>query len=257
MKKLALTSLFAVFAVSGAHAANIIDGNPLYRPDQGRFYSVTTVGSNTENTKTVALNEEFAYGITKNLAVVLATNVSQTDWFDTADWGMTSFGLNYRAIDMGNWKGDLFGAYSVTPVWGDHASFLDEDNTDYVWTLGARAGYVSDNGWTVAGHIAFDYANTESFNWDDEGLHQLRLGLDGQVLLSSEWNLVAGVEYTTNTDNWDDKPGVWTGKVGVNYNIDETKFVGAYVGKEMSHEAEGKWKVQDGFAFGAKFGIDF
>lgn len=37
MKKLALTSLFAVFAVSGAHAANIIDGNPLYRPDQGRF----------------------------------------------------------------------------------------------------------------------------------------------------------------------------------------------------------------------------
>ena len=40
MKKLAFTSLLAVLAVSGAHAGNIIDGNPLYRPAEGRFYSI-------------------------------------------------------------------------------------------------------------------------------------------------------------------------------------------------------------------------
>ena len=42
MKKLALTSLLAMFAVSGANAANVIDGNPLYMPEQNHFYSVTT-----------------------------------------------------------------------------------------------------------------------------------------------------------------------------------------------------------------------
>ncbi len=47
MKKLALTSMLAVFAVSGAHAANVIDNNPLYRPGQDRFYSVTTLGSHS------------------------------------------------------------------------------------------------------------------------------------------------------------------------------------------------------------------
>ena len=48
MKKLALTSLLAFFAVSGAHAANIIDGNPLYRPGEGRFYSNFAVESHSE-----------------------------------------------------------------------------------------------------------------------------------------------------------------------------------------------------------------
>ena len=47
MKKLALTSLLAVFAISGAHAANVIDGNPLYMPGQNHFYSVSTLGSHT------------------------------------------------------------------------------------------------------------------------------------------------------------------------------------------------------------------
>ena len=39
MKKIALTSLLSVFAVSGAYAANTIDGNPLYMPKAGHFYS--------------------------------------------------------------------------------------------------------------------------------------------------------------------------------------------------------------------------
>ena len=69
MKKLALTSLMAVFAVSGAHAANIIDGNPLYRPGEGHFYSNFAVESHSEAIEDWGISEEFGYGITKDLAV--------------------------------------------------------------------------------------------------------------------------------------------------------------------------------------------
>ena len=62
MKKLALTSLMAVFAVSGAHAANIIDGNPLYRPGEGHFYNNFAVTSHSENIEDWKIAEEFGYG---------------------------------------------------------------------------------------------------------------------------------------------------------------------------------------------------
>ena len=61
--------------------------------------------------------------------------------------------------------------------------------------------------------------------------------------------------------------GVWTGYFGVNYNIDTTKFIGAYVGATMDHwkgdadklvaVPEKGWGFKDGFGFGMKFGIDF
>ena len=46
MKKLALTSLMAVFAVSAANAA-VINDNPLYRPMQGQAYSITGLESHS------------------------------------------------------------------------------------------------------------------------------------------------------------------------------------------------------------------
>ena len=49
MKKVALTSLIAMFAFAGAHAANVIDGNPLYMPKAGHFYSVSDLGSHSEH----------------------------------------------------------------------------------------------------------------------------------------------------------------------------------------------------------------
>lgn len=90
MKKLALTSMLAVFAVSGAHAANVIDNNPLYRPGQDRFYSVTTLGSHSEATDTWTLREEFGYGITDKLMVNLATSAMEKDWFVTHPHGVIS-----------------------------------------------------------------------------------------------------------------------------------------------------------------------
>ena len=258
MKKLALTSLLAVFAASGAHAANIIDGNPLYRPGEGHFYSVTELGTHSKSVDVVSLGEEFGYGITENMAVVIGATASQMDWFDAMSWDTLSVGVNYRALDMGNWKGDVIAGYSMAPVWGDHASFMDKDTTLYDWTVGVRAGYVGE-GFTIAGHVMFDYIGAESFDWDEEGLHVMRFGIDGQLVLNSSWNLVAGAEYTAWVDEalWDAGIGSWDLMFGANYNIDETKFIGAYIAKEVQHVADGEWEVADGFGLGVKFGIDF
>lgn len=256
MKKLALTSLLAVFAVSGAHAANIIDGNPLYRPGEGHFYNEFNIASHSENADTWGITEEFGFGVTDRLSIGLKTSVNEYEWFDKgADWGVFGVGLNYRLIDMGNWKGDVYGSYGLNPVWGYQTSFLDKDATSYNWAIGVRGGYVGD-GWTVAAHFAFDYSNSESFNWNDDGIHKLTFGVDGQFVLTDQWNLVAGVEYTGLTDSWAEDDGHWSGKFGVNYNLDASKYIGLYVSGDIDHST-GDWEFEDGVGFGAKFGIDF
>lgn len=254
MKKIALTSLLAMFAVSGANAA--INDNPLYRPMEGKFVSETTVASHTQNTTTVAMGQEFAYGVTDKLSVGVATTLSENNWFDNSEWGALAVNANYRVLDGQMWKIDVFGGYGVTPVWGDHESFLDEDMTVYDWTVGAQAGYTSGN-LTLAGHVIYDYLNTESFNWDDDGVHMIRAGADAFLELNKNWGLMAGVEYAGFFDDEFENDGSWTGKFGVNYNIDADKFVAGYITKTMEHTAAGKWDVTDGFGFGAKFGIQF
>jgi catechol 2,3-dioxygenase-like lactoylglutathione lyase family enzyme len=269
MKKLILTSLLAVFAVSAADAANIINDNPLYRPDAGRFYSITSLNTHSdEDLKFWGLDEEFGYGISDKMAVIVGTDIlaGYDDDF-ISQWNNFSLGLNYRLLDASNLKADVFGKYNVgaisSPiadggsVWGYHEKFLDENLTFYTWTLGIRGGYVADN-WTLAGHFAFDYLGTESLNWGDEGLHRWRIGLDGQYELDSNWNLVAGAEYASYSDDFlFFNTGTWNGTFGVNYNIDETKFVGAYIGKEMHDDVLDGWKFSDGIAWGLKFGADF
>ncbi|MBD5401013.1 hypothetical protein HDR61_04725 [bacterium] len=262
MKKLALTSLLAVFAASGAQAANVINNNPLYRPMAGQFYSVTDLGTDSDNTSRVALGEEFGYGITDRLAATVLGAVSESNWFDNGGMDYIGVGLNYRLVDMGNWKGDVFGSYKALNIgtWGDDSDdkWFDEDDMSYTWTAGMRGGYVAEC-WTVAGHFAFDYNNNESFNWNDgkRSSHIMRFGLDGQLMFSQEWNVTAGVEYNMNYDKWSENTGYWTGKLGANYNFDANKFLGAYISKIMNHTAAGKWDVDDGFGFGATFGIQF
>lgn len=264
MKKLVLTSLLSVFAVSGAYAANNIDGNPMYRPGEGKFFSETSLVSHSEDTNAWTLREDFGYGITDKLAVIMGTSVKESDTFDYNSWNDFSFGLNYRVFEQGNIKADVFGSYSLDAVWGDHASFLDKDRTFYTWTVGTRVGYVAAD-WTVAGHFAFDYLNHESFSWDDEGIRVLRAGVDAQYLINNEWNVIAGAEYkgvisdyafngTTVSKAKD--AGTWDLKVGVNYNIDADKYVGAFAGWTVEHST-GDWEFEDGFQFGAKFGIQF
>ena len=259
MKKIALTSLLAVFAASSAMAADHIS-NPMYRPDAKHFYSVTTVETTNEAVDAVWATEQFGYGITDRLAVELAVTGAESDWFNAYIWDGLRLGVNYRVYDEGNWKADLYGAYGVEGIWGhgEYESFMNKNNTAYDWTVGTRFGYVAPM-WTVAGHIEFNYLNTESFNWDEKGLHTMAFGLDGFLTLNRFWNLVAGVEYNAFVDGdlWSQNLGYWTGKVGANFTIDNYKYIGVYVGKEMAHTGEGEWKFEDGYTFGAQFVIDF
>jgi hypothetical protein len=268
MKKIALTSLLAVFAAAGANAANVIDGNPLYMPKAGHFYSETAVSSHSEATDSWMITEEFGYGINDKLAVSVNTNLFEEEGFDVYGWGHLGLNATFRALDRGAWKADVYGGYvagadsayerSALVVYDDAADdtfWFDKDIVNYMWKAGVRGGYTTSL-WTVAGHAEFNYLESESFNWGDEGLHIWKFGIDGQYVIDSNWNLVAGAEYAGLTDDGAKNAGTWEGKLGVNYNIDATKYLGAYVSGALTH-GTGDWEWADGFGFGVKFGIDF
>lgn len=273
MKKITLTSLLAVLAVSGAHAANVIDGNPLYMPKKGHFYSETTLASHSETTKNWELTEEFGYGVTDKLAVNIKTSLNEKDSFDMYSWKDLALKATFRAIDKGAWKMDVYGAYGAGDAIlsnvgqvgalmyhiGDDTEWFDKDSTFYTWTAGVRGGYTM-GALTLAGHVAYEYIGAESFNWDEEGYHKWVAGLDAQYLLCDKLNLVAGAEYAGITNDGAKNVGVWNGYFGVNYNIDATKYVGAYISGDMNHkggDANDEWDIEKGFGFGVKFGIDF
>ena len=296
MKKLALTSLLAFMAVSGAHAANVIDGNPLYMPRAGHFYSVTTLGSHTHvnSSDVVTLAEDFGYGITDKLAVEVGTSLMENDGFDDYAWQDLSLKATFRAIEKDGFVGDVYGGFEMGPnhpiynalmgipggglyyhnklgdANGKTNFWFDKDLTGYSWTAGVRGGYMSSL-FTIAGHAEYTYANSEMFNWGDKGLHALSFGLDGQFVIDSNWNLVGGVEYTGITNDhlayddmeapWDNEnAGIWEGYFGVNYNIDATKYVGVAVNGSLNHQGGDngdEWDFDKGFGFGVRFGVDF
>lgn len=274
MKKLALTSLLAVFAFTGAHAANVIDGNPLYMPKAGHFYSVTTVGSHTEGTP-YALGEEFGYGVTDKLAVEVSTSAIENKAFEEVLWNNLALKATFRALDMNGFKLDAYGKYTAGDAglgrfdpeaqgalayhFDGETEWFDEEHTLYTWTAGVRGGYTT-GAFTLAGHVAFEYINAESFNWNEEGAHRWVAGADAQYVMDSHWSVLAGVEYAGFSDDGVDNDGSWTGSFGVNYNIDTTKFVGLYINGSLNHQdgdSHDEWGWDDGFGFGAKFGIDF
>ncbi len=268
MKKIALTSLLAVFAAAGANAANTMDGNPLYMPQKGHFYSETMLGSETEMTDVVVLGEEFGYGITDRLAIDVRTSAAEMDWFEGNAWVDLGADLKWRVIGDGAWKMDLVAGFELDPVWGDHRPFMDKEDTLYTWKVGVRGGYMTED-WTLSAHANLLYRNTEAFNWGDDdamyegeefwGNHELNLGVAGHWTMSDRWSAVASADYFKVMDHYSeaDTRGSWTIAAGLNMNIDDTKYVGAFVTKDIVHEDDGYWVIEDGFGFGVKFGIDF
>ena len=288
MKKLVLSSLVAVLSVSSAQAVNLIDGNPLYMPKENHFYSVTDLGSRSKHTDAWTLNEKVGYGVTDKFDVSVSTTVKDEQSFDKWSWRDLTLTADWRVLTKNFWKLDLVGSYSVEPIWGYQKEFLvagdyrENTGTEYTWRAGFRGGYTNHN-FTFAGHALLKYWNTRSFNWDEEwrwghGKHWIVLGLDAQFVFDKHWNVVAGAEYTGSLDGsyrgrpvywqptatggyWANKihnAGTWTGTFGINYNINPTKYVGAYVGGNMRHRSwNGEWYFQDGVLFGAKFGTEF
>lgn len=279
MKKIALTSLLAVFAAAGANAANTMDGNPLYMPQKGHFYSETSLSSDTNNVNEVSLGETFGYGILDNLAISVNTSASEANWFqgrtkvaneydETVEeigegnaWNELGADLTWRVIGDGAWKLDIMGGFEMMPVWGDHAKFMDKETTTYMWTAGVRGGYVTED-WTLAAHANLIYANTEAFNWGDDdpmwANHIMNLGVAGHWTMSDTWSAVASADYFKIMDHYNDvdNKGFWELAAGLNFNFDETKYLGVYITKDIVHN-DGDWESQDGIGFGVKFGVDF
>ncbi|MCQ2581354.1 MAG: hypothetical protein MJ170_00015 [Alphaproteobacteria bacterium] len=285
MKKIALTSLLAMVAATAANA-NVINGNPLYKPAAGHFASVTSLETSmfesSDSIKSWGLGEEFAYGITDNLTIGMETSAArlidtaigynvdmETGAIENVDGNATlwmDFGLslNYRVFNIDGWVLDAAAGYAVSPVGyrvsgfsETHSGFLDKESTDYSWKYGVSGGYMGET-FTVAGHVYTEYLNSESFNWGDDGVHTIDLGIDGQYILTDWLNLVAGIGYTGVLDSEAENAGSWTGMLGANFNIDETKFIGVYATTGLEHEnGDSSWKLQKSMGLGVKFGIDF
>lgn len=250
MKKLALTSLLAVFAVSGANAANINYGNPLYRPDMGHFYSETLVGMDTDFDN-FSLMEEFGYGISDQLSVIIQTSGSYDSSDSATDkfsWDDFSLGLNFRYVDQGEWKADVYGRVAQA-----YDTSSDLEVVAYNWTLGTKYGYMTSD-WTIAATAEINYFSddVEILDYDAMGM---TLGLEGQYVMDSNWNMIAGLDYNFSLTS-DVYPYVFdnplNAKLGVNYNMDATKYVGVYATKGLKEDSD-----VDPFAMGVKFGIDF
>ena len=262
MKKIALTSLLTIVAASAAHAGvHVMDANPLYMPRGGHFYSETSAGSSTDNAANWKVSENFGAGIIDRLALNVKTSFAEQDSFDVFGFQDFSLGATFRIIGRGNWKLDVLGSYNVDG-WlyaydeaTDTSSFMDKELLNYTWRAGVRGGYTNAR-FTVAGHLMFDYENSESFNWGEDGNHRILLGVDGQLLITRDWNFVGGLEYSSLVDEGEKNTGKLKGYFGGNYNITTSSYVGAYVAGEMSHES-GAWKWVNGMGFGVKFGVDF
>lgn len=275
MKKIALTSLLAMFAVSAANAANVINGNPLYKPAEGHFASITSLGTSmfndSDSIKNWGLNEDFAYGVTDNLSAYVYTGLSEVDGFDPFSWDSLGAGIDYRLFNIDGWVLDLGGFYTANNLLktGDFDYHFDKDRTSYSWSYGFQTGYMSDC-FTIAGTVYFGYNSDESFNWGDKesGFHNIRLGLDGQYVFSDWFNMTAGIAYIGQLDDHYyshdfeyDLPknrGQWSATLGANFNIDETKFIGVYATTGLHHENyESSYKLNKSMGLGVKFGIDF
>lgn len=263
MKKIALTSLLAVFAVSGAQAAakNVLDGNPLYMPQKNHFVSETYLESHTNATNEATLGERFGYGITDRAMVAVETSFSELDAFDTASWNEVALDGAYRVIGDGAWKLDLTAGFEVDPMRAYHNSMWEKDMTKYSWIAGVRGGYMTED-WTLSAHANFIYTNSAMFNWayDDEYTtnHNLNLGVAGHWTFSDRWSAIASADYEKVLDSYFDanNHGKWKLAAGLNFNFDETKYLGVYITKDIVHN-NGDWESEDGIGFGVKFGIDF
>lgn len=249
MKKIALSSLLAVFAVTGAYAATDVS-NPMYRPDAGHFYSVTTLNTDTSFDRT-ALTEEFGYGITDKLSIKLGTALSYED--DSArefGWDYLNLGLNYRYVDNGAWKADVYGEVEQQYTTGENFDTLRTDW--YNWKVGTKVGYVTGD-WTLAGLVDVNYRKDDQSGFDSDSWF-MKVGVEGQYVLCPNWNVVAGLNYNFDiaSDDFYGDDERLNLKLGANYNIDATKFVGVYVEKEVTSDFD-----ENPMEFGVKFGVDF
>ncbi len=249
MKKL-IVSVGALFCFSvTANAANVINGNPLYRPAQGRFYNLfTPIEANSKFDRFV-MADEFGYGVSDDFAISVATSGS----YDSSDnpefgkwaWNDLEFGFDWDLWHENEAHAEIYG--DVKQVYNT------KDNLQtiaYNWTAGARVGRMT-NKWTVVGVVQVDYLN-DDLPHDTFDAWAMTVGIQGQYILGEQWNLVGELMFDFDLfEEYYDGERLRL-KVGANYNLDATKYIGVYAAKDLVHSFDAAPMV-----FGLNFGIDF
>ena len=69
MQKILVASV-GVLIVGTANAANIINGNPLYSPSQGRFYNILTPLEVNSKFDRFVMADEFGYGMVRMIRLI-------------------------------------------------------------------------------------------------------------------------------------------------------------------------------------------
>ncbi|MFQ6729886.1 MAG: hypothetical protein ACLRFK_02420 [Alphaproteobacteria bacterium] len=249
MKKILFVSS-ALVAVSGvASAANVINGNPFYSPAKGRFYNILTPIKLDTKFEQFYMSDEFGYGLTDNLSVMVATmgsyDASDNPQFGKWAWNNLEFGLDWSVSNNPNSMADIYA--SVKQIY-DTRQHLE--TVAYNWTLGTRIGRMGTD-WTLAGVVELDYLNDDVSDYDYD-TWAMTVGVMGQKLLNTNWNLVASLNF-----NFDLYKEYYDGEelvleFGVNYNVSRTKYLGLYVSKDVVRDfddAPVNFKIQ----FGADF----
>lgn len=249
MKKILFVPVATVLVATSASAANVINGNPFYSPAAGRFYNILTPIELNTKFEQFYMRDEFGYGITDALTVSLSTSGS----YDSSDdpefgkwaWNDLELGLDWSILTQGEKQADVYA--SVKQIYNTKDGL---ETVAYNWTAGARVGRVTDT-WTVAGVVELDYLKDDlpHFNRD---AWAMTVGIQGQYLIDSSWNLVAGLMFDFDLfDEYYDGERLRLG-FGINYNIDAFKYIGFYTEKDVVHSFE-----RAPMAFKVQFGVDF
>ena len=248
MKKIFVIGALVMMS-GGALAENIINGNPFYHPTQGRFYNILTpIEFDTKFERFVA-RDEFGYGVLDNLAVMVSTSGS----YDSSDnpqfgkwaWNDLQLGVDWVVMESGEYVSEVYGRGMQIYNTKNHL-----ETVGYNWTAGARVGRITDK-WSLAGVVQVDYLKDDVVHYDRDAW-AMRVGMQGQYIIDSCWNFAG--ELMFDFDLFDD---YYNGErlmleVGLNYNLDETKYIGVYTSKDLVHSFDSA-----PMAFGVQFGVEF
>lgn len=248
MKKIFV--LLGMFGIVGAgHAANVINGGPFDGPLAGGFYNVWTPLEVNSKFERFVMSEDFEYGITDDFSISVSTSGSY-DSSDNPEFGKWSWNDLEFGFDWDLWHENQLHA----EVYGDVKQMYDtRENLQtiaYNWTVGAQVGRMTDN-WTVAGVVQVDYLN-DDLPQDTFDAWAMTVGIQGQYIVNNRWNWVGGLMFDFDLfDEYYDGEQL-RAKVGANYNLDATKYVGFYVQKDLVHSFKHSPAVI-GMVFGAVF----
>ncbi|MDW2958230.1 MAG: hypothetical protein R8M37_00235 [Alphaproteobacteria bacterium] len=249
MKRIFIIPGALIFVATGANAANVINGNPLYSPAQGRFYNVfTPLEANSEFDRFV-MADEFGYGITDNFTVMLQTagsyDSSDNPEFGKWSWNHLQVGLDWSVVNDGEYQADIYGRAMQVYDTRQHLETIA-----YNWTVGTQFGRVTDD-WTVAGVVEVDYLN-DDVDYKNADAWAMTVGIQGQYIVNDNWNWVGELMFDFDLfDEYYDGEQLRL-KIGANYNLDATKYIGWYVQKDLVHGFE-----RSPAEMGVVFGVDF